>query len=62
MFEETGLRGKITGLIGDFIGDTSMTRYYVGVRTGGEPTCGAETQAVKLVTRASALTLLVGAG
>ena len=27
-----------------------MTRFYVGVRTGGEPTCGAETQAVKLVT------------
>src|SRR5438128_1786767 len=36
VFEETGLLGKITGLIGDFAGDTTMTRYYVGVRTGGE--------------------------
>jgi ADP-ribose pyrophosphatase YjhB (NUDIX family) len=50
VFEETGLLGDITGLIGDFVGDTTMTRYYVGIRTGGEPTGGSETQAVKLVT------------
>ncbi len=47
--EETGLLGTITGLIGDFAGDVTMTRYYAGVRTGGEPTCGPETQSVKLV-------------
>lgn len=35
-----------------------MTRYYVGVRAGGEPTCGDETQAVKLVTRDEAARLL----
>src|SRR3954452_18248980 len=38
VFEETGLLGDITGLVGDFVGDTTMTRYYVGIRTGGEPT------------------------
>lgn len=49
LFEETGLLGKITGVVGDFLGDTTVTRYYLGERTGGEPTCGSETQAVKLV-------------
>src|SRR4051794_29274147 len=44
VFEETGLLGKITGVVGDFAGDTTVTRYYVGIRAGGEPTCGAETQ------------------
>lgn len=58
LFEETGLPGKITGVVGDFRGDTTMTRYYIGVRTGGKATCGAETQAVKLVTREQAKTLL----
>lgn len=58
VFEETGLLGRITGVVGDFRGDTTMTRYYVGVRAGGEPTCGDETQAVKLVSRDEAATLL----
>src|SRR4051812_15512168 len=50
LFEETGLLGEITGIIGDFVGDTTVTRYYLGVPAGGEPTCGNETQAVKLVS------------
>jgi hypothetical protein len=32
--EETGLTGRIIAMIGDFKGDTSVTRLYVGVRIG----------------------------
>jgi ADP-ribose pyrophosphatase YjhB (NUDIX family) len=49
-FEETGLRVKITGLVGDFQGDTSITRYYLAERTGGHPKDAHwESEAVKLV-------------
>lgn len=58
LFEETGLLGRITGVVGDFEGDTTVTRYYLGVRSGGEPTCGDETRDVKLVTAEEAENLL----
>jgi 2'-5' RNA ligase/8-oxo-dGTP pyrophosphatase MutT (NUDIX family) len=58
LWEETGLHGRIFGVLGDFKGDTTTTRYYVGVRTGGEPTEGDETFAVKHVTFAEARDLL----
>lgn len=49
-WEETGLKVKITGLLGDHEGDTSITRYYLAERVGGTPKqAGWETQAVKLV-------------
>lgn len=48
--EETGLHAQITGHLGDYEGDTSTTRYYLGKRTGGDPsTMGWESQSVKLV-------------
>lgn len=53
LYEETGLRGEVTGYLGDFKGDTSLSRYYVARRTGGAPWkaphMGIETEAVKLV-------------
>jgi ADP-ribose pyrophosphatase YjhB (NUDIX family) len=50
LWEETGLHARIVGHLGDYEGDTSLSRYYVADRTGGEPTTGPETEAVKLVT------------
>lgn len=50
LWEESGLTGHITDVIGDFKGDTGVTRYYLGVRTGGEATPSDETVAVKTVT------------
>lgn len=58
LWEETGLHGHITGVVGDFKGDTGVTRYYVGVRTGGEPTPSDETQAIKTVTVKDATEML----
>lgn len=49
LWEETGLHARITDVVGDFKGDTGMTRYYLGVRTGGEPTPSDETEAIKTV-------------
>lgn len=52
-FEETGLKVKITGLVGDFEGDTSNTRFYWAERTGGHPkNAHWESEAVKLVPQA----------
>jgi 8-oxo-dGTP pyrophosphatase MutT (NUDIX family) len=49
-WEETGLKVKITGFVGDFEGDTSQTRYFLAQRTDGTPVeHGWESQAVKLV-------------
>lgn len=49
-WEESGLKVEITGILGDYEGDTSIARYYVARRTGGTPTdVGWESQAVKLV-------------
>jgi 8-oxo-dGTP pyrophosphatase MutT (NUDIX family) len=51
-FEETGLKVKITGHLGDFERTTSVARMYRAVRVGGTPVaCGWESQAVHLVPR-----------
>ena len=56
--EETGLTGRIVGVIGDFAGQTGVTRFYVGVRTGGEEKPSAETWAVKTVGPFTVMELL----
>jgi len=58
LWEESGLTGHITDVIGDFKGDTGVTRYYLGVRTGGEATPSDETVAVKTVTPDEAAKML----
>lgn len=58
--EETGLTGRIIGTVGDFKGDVGITRFYVGVRTGGEQRPSAETWAFKTVSPLSALEMLNG--
>jgi phage-related protein (TIGR01555 family) len=51
-FEESGLKVKITGIIGDFEGDMTMTRYYLAEREGGAPGGdGKETEGVVLVPK-----------
>lgn len=48
-WEETGLKIKITGVLGDFERTTSVARYYVAERIGGDPTrMGWESQALRL--------------
>ena len=56
--EETGLVGRIVGLVGDFAGQTGVTRFYVGIRTGGTEAPSDETWAVKTVSPFVALALL----
>jgi len=58
LWEETGLHAHITGVVGDFKGDTGTSRFYLGVRTGGEPTPSDETQAIKTVTPDEAAKML----
>lgn len=50
--EESGLCMKLKGVVGDFAGDQSVTRYYLAERVGGSPYHhdGVETEAVKLAT------------
>jgi ADP-ribose pyrophosphatase YjhB (NUDIX family) len=49
-YEESGLKVRITGYLGDFKRTTSITRLYLAERVGGNPTgMGWESQAVKLV-------------
>ena len=51
-FEETGLKVRITGFMGDFERTTSMARMYRAVRVGGSPAAmGWESQAVHLVPK-----------
>ena len=52
VFEESGLRIRLTGHVGDFESDQSLTRYYLAERVGGSPYHhdGKETAAVKLAT------------
>ena len=51
-FEETGLKAKILKHIGDVERTTSIARYYLGERTGGNPAhMGWESQSVKLVPK-----------
>lgn len=48
-FEETGLKVKITGFVGDFQRTTSVARIYLAERVGGTPAAaGWESQAVSL--------------
>jgi ADP-ribose pyrophosphatase YjhB (NUDIX family) len=58
LWEETGLHAHITGVVGDFKGDTGVTRFYEGVKTGGIPTVSDETQAVKSVSPKDAVDML----
>ncbi|HQM30601.1 MAG TPA: NUDIX hydrolase [Syntrophales bacterium] len=59
VWEETGLQARIVGYLGDYEKTTSITRYYIGVRTGGMPGMFAEeTAAVKLVPQGKLKTLL----
>jgi 8-oxo-dGTP pyrophosphatase MutT (NUDIX family) len=57
--EEMGLEARITGVLGDYRGDTGTTRFYVGEVSGGDPAAhGPETEEVRLVTREEAQKLL----
>jgi ADP-ribose pyrophosphatase YjhB (NUDIX family) len=48
-YEESGLKVRITGVLGDYERTTSVARFYLAERTGGTPTgAGPESQAVKL--------------
>ncbi len=48
-FEETGLRVRITGFVGDFHRTTSVARIYLAERVGGTPSAmGWESQAASL--------------
>lgn len=59
IFEETGLQAKLTGYIADMEGDTTVTRYYLGERVGGDPKlAGPEAASVRLVTPDDALKML----
>lgn len=52
-YEETGLKVKITGFLGDYRRTTSVARLYRAVRVGGTPAAmGWEAQAVHLVPKA----------
>jgi cation transport regulator ChaB/ADP-ribose pyrophosphatase YjhB (NUDIX family) len=58
-FEETGLRVKITGVLGDYERDTSVARMFIARRVGGTPKdMGWESQAVRLATLKDAMELL----
>lgn len=52
-FEESGLKVELTGYLCDAIRSTTMTRYYLARRVGGNPSeMGWESQAVHLVPAA----------
>lgn len=58
-FEETGLKIKITGVLGDYDRTTSRARMYIAERVGGTPKdMGWESQAVRLVPVRAAKSLL----
>jgi 8-oxo-dGTP pyrophosphatase MutT (NUDIX family) len=60
LHEETGLTAVIGKHIGDYRGDTSVTRYYHGARSGGDPRGFKpdETAATRLVPVEEAMTML----
>lgn len=61
-WEESGLKVRITGLLGDFLRTTSVTRYYLAERTGGSPSdAGWETQGCTLAPIEALPDLLNGA-
>lgn len=50
MYEETGIKARITGVAGDYLGDMTATRYYTAERESGTPQDhGPEASAVLLV-------------
>ena len=58
-YEETGMKVKITGFLGDFERTTSKARYYVAERVGGNPSdMGWESQAIRLANFKAARELL----
>lgn len=60
-WEETGLKIRITGFIGDFDRTTSVARMYRAVRVGGSPVeAGWESQSVHLCPRGLLYDLLNG--
>lgn len=61
-WEESGFKVRITGLLGDFLRTTSVTRYYLAERTGGSPSeAGWETQGCTLAPLDALPELLNGA-
>lgn len=61
-WEESGLKVRIIGLLGDFVRTTTVTRYYIGERTGGTPaSMGWESQACTLAPLEALPSLLNGA-
>jgi len=61
-WEESGLKVRIVGLLGDFLRTTTLTRYYIGERTGGTPAqMGWESQACTLAPLSALPNLLNGA-
>ncbi len=59
LWEETGLKAKVTGYIGSYDKSTSHSAYYLAEKTGGDPIdAGPETASVKEVTFAEAQSLL----
>lgn len=58
-YEESGLKVRITGYVGDFPGDTSVTRYYHAVRESGDPAdAGWESEDVILAPKGDLAKLL----
>lgn len=58
-YEETGLKVKIVGVLGDYERDTSKARFFVARRVGGTPKdMGWESQAMRLAPMKEALQLL----
>lgn len=58
-YEETGLRIRITGVLGDYERTTSRARIYVAERIGGTPAdMGWESQALRLAPMDAAVKLL----
>jgi ADP-ribose pyrophosphatase YjhB (NUDIX family) len=62
-WEESGLKVRIVSLLGDFLRTTSVTRYYLAERIGGDPSSGMgwESQACTLAPIATLQDLLNGA-
>lgn len=61
-WEESGLKVRITGLLGDFDRTTTRTRYFLAERTGGTPALmGWESQGVSLAPLDALPGLLNGA-
>lgn len=58
-YEETGLKVKIVGVLGDYERDTSKARMYIAQRVGGSPkSMGWESQAMRLAPLKDANVLL----